>query len=70
MVGMVPPLSSVVENSSTRHWVRAAMAPTSSRVARPSQMRISMVPRAGTGRMSQRISESVSITPVVNMSWT
>jgi hypothetical protein len=69
MVGMLPPFSRVVENSSTRHCVSAAMAPTSSRVAKPSQMRISMVPRAGTGRMSQRISDSVSITPVVNMSW-
>jgi len=50
--------------------VSAAIAPTSSSVARPSQIRISMVPRLGTGRMSQRISERVSITPVVNMSWT
>ena len=63
-------MSSVVEKSTTRQWVSAAIAPTSSSEDMPSQMRISMVPRCGTGRMSQRISESESMTPVVNMSWT
>ncbi|MNU05752.1 hypothetical protein D3C72_2506630 [compost metagenome] len=67
---MLPPASRMEENSSTRHCVSAAMAPTSSRVAKPSQMRISIVPRFATGRISQRISDVASMTPVVNMSWT
>ena len=48
----------------------AATAATSSSVGSPSQTRTSMVPSAGEGRMSQRISLNSLITPVASMSLT
>src|SRR5262249_46901795 len=50
------PRSSWVSNSSTRHWVSAATAQTSSSVGSPSQIRTSTVPYRGCGRTSHQTS--------------
>src|SRR5438067_2456317 len=43
-------------SQSTRHWLTAATAATSASVGMPSQMRSSMVPKSGWGRMSHHTS--------------
>ena len=47
----------------------AARAASSRRSETPSQTRFSMVPSWQEGRMSQRMSERSSTTPVVSWSW-
>ena len=56
-----------------RAWTSAVMAMTSFKVGRPSQMRTSMVPKSGCGRMSHQISRTDSIaralTSVIISRW-